>query len=105
MAVNLRKPLPTDNPQPSATIALTVWGGEEDEALLEEIFTSFQSHYADQATFQITYQPQSESGCKDALLGNLEGGADVFAFADDQVAALAAAGLSGRFQTGGTLSL
>ena len=87
-----QKPLPTDNPQPSATIALTVWGGEEDEALLEEIFTSFQSHYADQATFQITYQPQSESGCKDALLGNLEGGADVFAFADDQVAALAAAG-------------
>lgn len=84
--------LPADNAQPSAPISLTVWGGEEDEALLEEIFTSFQSHYADQATFQITYQPQSESSCKDALLENLEGGADVFAFADDQVAALAAAG-------------
>lgn len=87
-----QEPLPADNAQPSAPIALTVWGGEEDEALLEEIFTSFQSHYADQATFQITYQPQSESSCKDALLENLEGGADVFAFADDQVAALAAAG-------------
>ena len=73
-------------------VALTVWGAEEDEALLQEIFASFQAHYAGQASFQITYQPQSESNCKDVLLGDLEGGADVFAFADDQVAALAAAG-------------
>ncbi len=73
-------------------IELTVWGAEEDEALLREIFASFQAHYAGEATFQLTYQPQSESNCKDVLLGDLEGGADVFAFADDQVAALAAAG-------------
>lgn len=74
------------------TVNLTVWGAEEDEALLQEIFSSFQEHYAGEASFQISYQPQSESKCKDALLGDLEGGADVFAFADDQVAALAAAG-------------
>ncbi|MCI9157965.1 MAG: extracellular solute-binding protein [Lawsonibacter sp.] len=74
------------------TIELTVWGAEEDEALLQEIFTSFRSHYADQASFQIAFQPQSESNCKDVLLADLEGGADVFAFADDQVSALAAAG-------------
>ena len=74
------------------TVSLTVWGAEEDEALLQEIFASFRNHYAGQADFQITYQPQSESNCKDALLGSLEEGADVFAFADDQVAALAAAG-------------
>ena len=73
-------------------VKLTVWGAEEDEGLLQELFASFQSHYAGQASFQITFQPQSESNCKDALLGDLEGGADVFAFADDQVAALAAAG-------------
>jgi len=74
------------------TVELTVWGAEEDEALLQEIFTSFKEHYAGQADFQITYQAQSESNCKDVLLGDLENGADVFAFADDQVAALAAAG-------------
>lgn len=74
------------------TIELTVWGAEEDEALLQQVFASFQEHYAGQADFRITYQPQSESNCKDVLLGDLEGGADVFAFADDQVAALAAAG-------------
>ena len=84
---------PADSSQPaSETVALTVWGAEEDEALLQASFSSFQSQYAGQASFQITYQPQSESNCKDALLGDLENGADVFAFADDQVAALAAAG-------------
>jgi len=76
----------------TGTVALTVWGAEEDEGLLQELFASFQSHYAGQANIQITFQPQSESNCKDVLLGDLEGGADVFAFADDQVAALAAAG-------------
>lgn len=84
---------PSSGSQPAAeTVQLTVWGAEEDEALLQEIFSSFQSQYAGQANFQITYQPQSESNCKDVLLGDLENGADVFTFADDQVAALAAAG-------------
>ncbi len=73
-------------------VELTVWGAEEDEELLKEMFRSFQSRYRDQADVQITYEPQSESRCKDALIAGLEDGADVFAFADDQVAALAAAG-------------
>ena len=87
-----RDPAPAESLPTDETIALTVWGAEEDEALLQDIFASFQDHYAGQAKFRITYQPQSESNCKDVLLGDLEGGADVFAFADDQVAALAAAG-------------
>ncbi len=91
-ACGKQEQLPEDSPPTNETITLTVWGAEEDEALLQEIFASFQAHYAGQASFQITYQPQSESNCKDALLGDLEGGADVFAFADDQVSALAAAG-------------
>ena len=70
---------------------LTVWGAEEDADLLEEIFASFQSRYAGEASFRIHFQPQSESSCKDAMLGDLENGADVFAFADGQAAALAAA--------------
>lgn len=74
------------------TVELTVWGAEEDADLLQELIASFQARYADEADFKITCQPQSESNCKDALLGDLEMGADVFTFADDQVAALAAAG-------------
>ena len=91
-ACNSRAPAPEESRPAQERVSLTVWGAEEDEALLEEIFASFQAHYAGQADFQISYQPQSESNCKDALLGDLEGGADVFTFADDQVAALAAAG-------------
>ena len=77
---------------PYRTVALTVWGAEEDEQLLKELFASFEKEYAGQADFQITFHPQGEAGCKDALLADLEGGGDVFAFADDQLAALAAAG-------------
>ncbi len=76
-----------------ANVELTVWGAEEDEELLKEMFRSFQSRYAGEADIRITYEPQSESTCKDALIGGPEEGADVFAFADDQVAALAAAGI------------
>ena len=84
---------PEQDLQPDTEIVqLTVWGAEEDEALLQQIFDSFQRQYAGQAEFRIAYQAQSESSCKDALLADLEKGADVFAFADDQVAALAAAG-------------
>ena len=83
--------VPDDTPE-TQTVELTVWGAEEDEALLQEIFASFQAQYAGQADFRITYQPQSESSCKDVLLGDLEGGADVFAFADDQLNTLVAAG-------------
>ena len=69
-----------DSPPVRETVELTVWGAEEDEALLKEIFASFQQRYAGEADFQISYQAQSESSCKDALLGGLEAGADVFAF-------------------------
>lgn len=75
-----------------AQVDLLVWGAEEDEALLNEIFESFQQKYQGQADFNITFSPQSESNCMDALMDDLENGADVFAFADDQLNTLVAAG-------------
>ncbi len=59
---------------------------------MQQIFISFQAEYQGQANFYITYAPKSESACKDSLLEDLEQGADVFTFADDQLNALAAAG-------------
>ncbi len=76
----------------SGTISLTVWGAEEDEELLRQILDGFQEEYRSQADFLITYQPQSESHCTDALMADLENGADVFAFADDQLNTLVASG-------------
>ena len=76
----------------SGTVDLVVWGGEEDEKLMNQIIRSFEREYQGQADFNITFAVQGESNCKDKLIGGLEEGADVFTFADDQVAALAAAG-------------
>lgn len=77
---------------PSQTVELVVWGAEEDTELMHQIIQSFQDHYQGEANFQITFEVQGESQCKDALIGGLEEGADVFTFADDQLNALAAAG-------------
>lgn len=89
-----KNPAPLEETQPpdSDTVNLTVWGAEEDEELLQQIFDSFQAKYQGQANFEITYEPQSESNCTNVLMGDLEHGADVFAFADDQLHTLVAAG-------------
>lgn len=82
----------TEASPPNGDVDLVVWGAEEDEALLNQIFESFQEEYKGQANFHITFAAQSESNCKDVLMGDLEAGADVFAFADDQLNTLVAAG-------------
>lgn len=80
-----------EDPQPSK-VDLVVWGAEEDTELMAQIIQSFKTEYQGQADFHITFEVQGEAQCKDALLGGLEEGADVFTFADDQLHALAAAG-------------
>ena len=73
-------------------VELVVWGAEDDEELMTRIIRSFQSNYQGEADFRISFEVQGESQCKDALIGGLEEGADVFTFADDQLNTLAAAG-------------
>lgn len=79
-------------PPESSGVELVVWGAEEDRELMNQIIRSFQENYQGQADFQISFEVQGESQCKDALIGGLEEGADVFTFADDQLNTLAAAG-------------
>lgn len=74
------------------TVNLVVWGSEEDTELMNQVIQNFEKNYQGQANFQISFKVQGESQCKDALIGGLEKGADVFTFADDQLNALAAAG-------------
>ena len=79
------------NTEPSK-VELVVWGAKEDTELMHQIIESFQAKYQGEADFQISFEVQGESQCKDALIGGLEDGADVFSFADDQLNTLAAAG-------------
>ena len=74
-----------ENTEPeSQKVELVVWGAEEDAELMNQIIESFQIEYQGEADFQILFEVQGESQCKDALIGGLEDGADVFTFADDQ---------------------
>ena len=52
--------VPDDTPE-TQTVELTVWGAEEDEALLQEIFASFQAQYAGQAHFRTPSPPPSDT--------------------------------------------
>ena len=61
-----------DSGAEAGPVALTVWGAEEDEELLRQIFEGFQEKYRGEAEFLITYEPQSESHCTDALMADLE---------------------------------
>lgn len=81
-----------DKTQSGGTVALKVWAAEEDSALMQEIIDSFKQEYGSQANFDITVEAQSESTCKDMLLGDVLNGPDVFTFVDDQLMALVAAG-------------
>lgn len=79
--------------QTDGKIELTLWGAEEDQQMLAQMADSFQKQHAGEADVNITVAVQGESQCKDNLLGDVLNGADVFAFADDQLLALAASGV------------
>lgn len=83
---------------PSGDVTLTLWGAEEDGALLEQITSAFASEHSSEANISFNIVPMSESECKDQILGNINEAPDVFTFADDQVRALAAAGVLGQVE-------
>ena len=60
--------------------------------MLEKMVASFQEEYKSEAKFKIEIVPAAESECRKNLLADLEGGPDVFSFADDQLMAMVAAG-------------
>lgn len=80
-----------EKPVKTGTVNLAIWCAGEDEKLISQIIKGFKAEYNSQ-DFNITYKPQSESSCTDALMADLENGADVFIFADDQLKTLVAAG-------------
>ena len=73
-------------------VSLTLWGAEEDQALLQSLIDSFKEEYADAANFDISLGVESESTAKDTVLTDAEAAADVYAFASDQLPDLVNAG-------------
>ena len=74
------------------TVALRLWGAEEDQSLLQSLVDSFEEEYADVADITVELGVESESTAKDTILTDVEAAADVFAFASDQLTDLVNAG-------------
>lgn len=74
-------------------VHLKVWSDESHFAMLQDMVASFQEKYANEATFEITFENVSESATRSTILGDIFNTADVFAFADDQINSLAAGGV------------
>ena len=73
-------------------VKLVMWGAEEDQTMLRQIADNFIAANADKANITIQLGTQSESTAKDTILTDPTAAADVFAFADDQINQLVAAG-------------
>ncbi len=75
------------------TVELDLWCSElpEYQAVMAEVVADFEAAYPD-VDFNITIGAQSEATCKDRILEDPEAAADVFVFADDQIADLVKAG-------------
>ena len=73
-------------------VALTVWGAEEDQAMLQQMIDAFIAEHSAEANLTIELGIESESTCKDTVLTDIEAAADVYAFADDQLGELVNAG-------------
>ena len=73
-------------------VTLTMWGAEEDQTMLREMADAFIAENADKGNITINIGACSEADAKDNILTDPNAAADVFAFADDQLNELVAAG-------------
>lgn len=76
----------------SGKVELTVWAEEDTFELMNTMIESFKREYAGQADFEITLAAQSDGETKNALLGDIHNGADVFSLPDDQLLSMVAGG-------------
>lgn len=85
---------PTSKPtvEPTkATIALKLWGSQDDQAMLQTMITSFKAANTD-AIYNITLGVVGEDIARQKVLEDPAAAADVFSFANDQINDLVKAG-------------
>lgn len=75
----------------TGTVTLRVTASEEDQELTGKLLEDFKAQYPT-VTFDIQLGSESESTAKDTILADVEAAPDVYAFADDQINELVAAG-------------
>lgn len=83
-------------------VTLTVWGSQEDQAMLKEMCEAFAAANPDKE-YKFLFGVQGEGDAADKVLNDVTSGPDVFSFASDQINKLIAGGalarLGGDFET------
>ena len=66
-------------------ITLSIWTTETKVDLMEKIMKEFCDLHSGEVEINYHISKENEDTCKQTILGNPEGAADIFAFADDQI--------------------
>lgn len=69
-------------------VSLRVWGSQEEEKCLTQMVKEFEEHYKNEADLDIQVGVQNAGDFKTNYLKNVESGADVFEFPNDQLCEL-----------------
>lgn len=84
----------TDYELESGNIDLKVWGAKEDMEVLQSMCQSFAEEYKSQATFTFEFEEVPEGESQNKMLADMENAPDVFSFADQPRAFVAAGAIS-----------
>lgn len=86
---------PQQNQGEKTKYTLTVWGSQEDQAMLKEMCQAY-AKANPQNEYKFLYGVQSEADAADKVLNDVTVGPDVFSFASDQINKLIAGGALAR---------
>lgn len=84
-----------DKPDTKTKYTLTVWGSQEDQAMLKEMCQAY-AKANPQNEYKFLFGVQSEADAADKVLNDVSVGPDVFSFASDQINKLIAGGALAR---------
>ena len=85
----------TNNNGEKTKVTLTVWGSQEDQAMLKEMCDAFAAANPDKE-YKFLFGVQGEGDAADKVLNDVTSGPDVFSFASDQINKLIAGGALSR---------
>ncbi len=66
------------------TINLSIWTSAEEKEIMKEMIETFKEKHKQEAQFEITISEEDEKTCRDTVLSDPSGAADIYTFASDQ---------------------
>ena len=66
-------------------VKISLWTDEKTAPILKEELENFKELHKEEASFEFTVSVEGIGNCKDTVLSNPKGAADLFSFADDQL--------------------